>query len=210
MGAQRIRRPATFADRDAIVRYISGASAALGGIDVLVNNGSAFASKDDEEGWAGAMSVDMMATVRASHAAIPFLEHGTGPCIINISSVGSLRCGAARPPYAAMKAAVNHYTASLAAILAPKRIRVNAIAPGSIEFPGGRMGTRAAQQLAAIPRDTREHPFRPHGRARRDRRRGAFPRLTLRTLDHGSDPRRGWRREPSRALTGPRTVLNSP
>jgi 3-oxoacyl-[acyl-carrier protein] reductase len=37
-----------------------------------------------------------------------------------------------------MKAAVNHYTASLARILAPKRIRVNAIAPGSIEFPGGR------------------------------------------------------------------------
>ena len=83
------------------------------------------------------MSVDMMATVRTGHTAIPFLEHGTGPCIINISSVASLRCGAARPPYAAMKGAVNHYTTSLAAILAPKRIRVNAIAPGSIEFSGG-------------------------------------------------------------------------
>jgi 3-oxoacyl-[acyl-carrier protein] reductase len=126
------------ADRDAIFRYVGDAAAALGGIDVLVNNASAFGIKDDEESWAGGMSVDMMATVRAGHAAIPFLEHGTGPCIINISSVGSLRCGAARPPYAAMKAAVNHYTASLAAILAPRRIRVNAIAPGSVEFPGGR------------------------------------------------------------------------
>jgi 3-oxoacyl-[acyl-carrier protein] reductase len=126
------------ADRDAILRYVGEAAAALGGIDVLVNNASAFGIKDDEESWAGGMSVDMMTTVRAGHAAIPFLEHGTGPCIINISSVGSLRCGAARPPYAAMKAAVNHYTASLAAILAPKRIRVNAIAPGSTEFPGGR------------------------------------------------------------------------
>jgi 3-oxoacyl-[acyl-carrier protein] reductase len=126
------------ADRDRIVRYTREAAAALGGIDVLVNNASAFGIKDDEEGWSGAMSVDMMATVRAGHAAIPFLEHGTGPCIINISSVGSLRCGAVSPPYAAMKAAVNHYTASLTAILAPKGIRVNAIAPGSIEFPGGR------------------------------------------------------------------------
>jgi 3-oxoacyl-[acyl-carrier protein] reductase len=82
------------------------------------------------------MSVDMMATVRAGHAAIPFLELGPAPA----SSTSSLaaRCAAARPPYAAMKAAVNHYTASLARILAPKRIRVNAIAPGSIEFPGGR------------------------------------------------------------------------
>jgi 3-oxoacyl-[acyl-carrier protein] reductase len=126
------------ADAPAIFRYVGDAAAALGGIDVLVNNASAFGIKDDEESWAGGMSVDMMATVRAGHAAIPFLERGTGPCIINISSVGSLRCGAARPPYAAMKAAVNHYTASLAAILAPKRIRVNAIAPGSVEFPGGR------------------------------------------------------------------------
>jgi len=126
------------ADRDAIFRYIGEAAEALGGIDVLVNNASAFGIKDDEESWAGGMSVYMMATVRAGHAAIPFLEHGTGSCIIDISSGGSLRCGAARPPYAAMKAAVNHYTASLARILAPKRIRVNAIAPGSIEFPGGR------------------------------------------------------------------------
>jgi 3-oxoacyl-[acyl-carrier protein] reductase len=126
------------ADRDAVLRYVGEAAAALGGIDVLVNNASAFGIRDDEEGWAGAMSVDMMATVRASHAAVPFLECGTGSSIVNISSVSSLRCSAPRPPYGAMKAAVNHYTVSLAAVLAPKRIRVNAIAPGSIEFPGGR------------------------------------------------------------------------
>ena len=53
------------ADRDAIVRYISAAAAALGGIDVLVNNASAFGIRDNEEGWAGAVSVDMMASVRA-------------------------------------------------------------------------------------------------------------------------------------------------
>jgi 3-oxoacyl-[acyl-carrier protein] reductase len=40
-------------------------------------------------------------------------------------------------PYAAVKAAVINYTMSQALMLAPKRIRVNAIAPGSIEFPGG-------------------------------------------------------------------------
>jgi 3-oxoacyl-[acyl-carrier protein] reductase len=126
------------AEREAILRYVAEAAAALGGIDVLVNNASAFGGRDDEEGWAASMAIDMMATVRASHAATPHLERGTGPCIINISSVASLRCGAPRPPYAAMKAAVNHYTLSLARLLAPKGIRVNAIAPGSIEFPGGR------------------------------------------------------------------------
>jgi 3-oxoacyl-[acyl-carrier protein] reductase len=40
-------------------------------------------------------------------------------------------------PYAAVKAAVINYTMSQALVLAAKRIRVNAIAPGSIEFPGG-------------------------------------------------------------------------
>ncbi len=130
--------PCDLADREAILRYVGEAAAALGGIDVLVNNASAFGGRDDEEGWAGSMAVDVMATVRASHAATPYLEHGTGPSIINISSVASLRCGAPRPPYAAMKAAVNSYTVSLARLLAPKGIRVNAIAPGSIEFPGGR------------------------------------------------------------------------
>jgi 3-oxoacyl-[acyl-carrier protein] reductase len=39
------------ATRDAILRYIREAAAALGGIDVLVNNASAFGIKDDEEGW---------------------------------------------------------------------------------------------------------------------------------------------------------------
>lgn len=126
------------ADRAAILGYVDAAAGALGGIDVPVNNASAFGGRDDEEGWAGSMAVDMMATVRASQAAAPHLEAGTQPCIINISSVAALRCGAPRPPYAAMKAAVNHYTVSLARLLAPKGIRVNAIAPGSVEFPGGR------------------------------------------------------------------------
>ena len=40
-------------------------------------------------------------------------------------------------PYGAAKAAVIHYTTSQAAMLAPRGIRVNAVAPGSIEFPGG-------------------------------------------------------------------------
>ncbi|MDO9713693.1 SDR family NAD(P)-dependent oxidoreductase [Paracraurococcus lichenis] len=126
------------ADRDAIFHYVEEAASALGGIDVLVNNASAFGAKDDEEGWAGGVSVDLMATVRAGHAARAFLERGDHPCIINISSVASLRCGAPRPAYAAMKAAVNNYTVSLAGVLAPRGIRVNAIAPGSVEFPGGR------------------------------------------------------------------------
>ena len=57
--------------------------------------------------------------------------------ILNISSISGYQASTRSAPYAAVKAAVINYTMSQALILAPKKIRVNAIAPGSIEFPGG-------------------------------------------------------------------------
>ena len=62
------------ADGAASKSYIASAGKALGGIDVLVNNASGFGMTDDEAGWAAGINVDMMATVRASHAALPLLE----------------------------------------------------------------------------------------------------------------------------------------
>lgn len=125
------------ADGGQIARTISAAATALGGVDFLVNNASGFGHKDDEAGWAAGFNVDILATVRASHAAIPHIEAAGGGVIINISSIAGLRAGVRGPAYAAVKAAINNYTLSQALTLAPKKIRVNAIAPGSIEFPGG-------------------------------------------------------------------------
>jgi 3-oxoacyl-[acyl-carrier protein] reductase len=78
-----------------------------------------------------------MATVRATHAALPHMERAGGGAILNISSISGYGANPRSPAYGAAKAAVISYTASQALLLAPKRIRVNAIAPGSIEFPGG-------------------------------------------------------------------------
>ena len=55
-------------------RYVAAAADSLGGIDILVNNASGFGTTDDEAGWARSLDIDVMATVRASHAAIPFIE----------------------------------------------------------------------------------------------------------------------------------------
>jgi 3-oxoacyl-[acyl-carrier protein] reductase len=120
----------------AIKAYIADAAAALGGIDVLVNNASAFGSSDDEAGWMASMAVDMMAVVHATQAALPFLKESKGS-VINTSSISALRAAARQPPYGAIKAAVIHYTNTQAAMYARDGIRVNGIAPGSIEFPGG-------------------------------------------------------------------------
>ncbi|MEZ5855100.1 MAG: SDR family NAD(P)-dependent oxidoreductase [Hyphomicrobiaceae bacterium] len=130
---------------EAVKAYVKGAGDALGGIDVLVNNASGFGHRDDEDGWAAGLNIDLMATVRASHAAIPFMDKAGGGSIVNISSISGFKASVRSAPYAAVKAAVNNYTASQALTLAPKRIRVNAIAPGSIEFPGGVWDQRKTQ-----------------------------------------------------------------
>lgn len=122
-------------DGAAVARYVGEAAQALGGIDVLVNNASGFGRTDDEEGWAASISVDLLATVRASRAALPLLQRGSS--IIHISSISGLTPSVRTPPYGAVKAALIQYTTTQAAALASKGIRVNCIAPGSIEFPGG-------------------------------------------------------------------------
>ena len=152
------------ADGDAIRRYIADAARALGGIDILVNNASGFGTKDDEEGWAASMAVDMMAIVRATQAALPFLKESKG-CVVNTSSISALRTSARTAPYGAIKAAVIQYTSTQAAMYARDGIRVNGVAPGSIEFPGGSWEKRKSDNpnlynaiLRSIPFGRLGHP----------------------------------------------------
>lgn len=151
-------------DGEAIKAYIAEAASALGGIDILVNNASAFGSTDDENGWMSSMAVDMMAIVRATQAALPALREAKG-CVINTSSISALRSAARQPPYGAIKAAAIHYTTSQAAMYARDGIRVNCVAPGSIEFPGGVWDRRKTEApklynavLGSIPFGRLGHP----------------------------------------------------
>ncbi|HEX3952569.1 MAG TPA: SDR family oxidoreductase [Stellaceae bacterium] len=124
-------------DAASIAGYIEAAAGALGGIDILVNNASGFGTSHDEAGWARSIEVDLLGTVRGIWAAVPYLEKSGDSSIINISSISGLRASVRTAPYGAVKAALIEYTLSEAAALAGKGIRVNCIAPGSVEFPGG-------------------------------------------------------------------------
>lgn len=121
---------------DAVRGYVRAAVDALGGCDLLVNNASAFGSSDDNKGWTDNLAVDMLAIVHATQEALPALKKSQGS-VVNISSISALHPAARQPPYGAIKAAVIHYTITQAAMYAKDRVRVNCIAPGSIEFPGG-------------------------------------------------------------------------
>jgi hypothetical protein len=95
-GVQHVQ-PADLADAAQIDAWVAAGAAALGGIDVLVNNASGFGMGDTEEGWKRGLDVDVMATVRASHAALPHLRAARG-CIVNTTSIsGSGRRCARRP-----------------------------------------------------------------------------------------------------------------
>jgi 3-oxoacyl-[acyl-carrier protein] reductase len=151
-------------DGAAIRRYIPDAAKALGGIDILVNNASGFGNSDDEEGWAVSVAVDMMAIVHATQAALPFLKEAKGN-VVNTSSISAMRPSSRQPPYGAIKAAVIHYTMTQAAMYAKDGIRVNGVAPGSIEFPGGVWDRRKSDNpnlynaiLRSIPFGRLGHP----------------------------------------------------
>ncbi len=152
------------ADGAAIAGYIGEAARALGGIDILVNNASGFGATDDEAGWAASVAVDVMAVVRASQAALQFLEEADGGTIVNISSISAYRPSVRGAPYGAVKAAVIQYTTSQAAVLAGKNIRVNCVAPGSIEFPGGTWEKRRTENPALYNRILGSIPFGRLGR----------------------------------------------
>ena len=147
------------ADAADVKRYVDAAGDALGGIDVLVNNASGFGMGDDEAGWAAGLAVDVMAMVRASHAALPLLLKNAGASIIHIASISAMRPSTRSAAYAAVKAAMVSYTGSQAAMFARQGLRVNCIAPGSIEFPGGVWDQRKRADDGLYARTLKSIPF---------------------------------------------------
>jgi 3-oxoacyl-[acyl-carrier protein] reductase len=123
-------------DGAAVTAWVEQAAADLGGVDILVNNASGFGRTDDEAGWATSIAVDLMASVRASQAAMPFLLKQGGN-IIHIASISGLKASVRTPPYGAVKAAIMEYAQTQALTHAAHKVRVNCIAPGSIFFEGG-------------------------------------------------------------------------
>src|SRR5690348_5139193 len=77
-GHQAHAAPVDLSDSASIGAYATQAATALGGIDILVNNASAFGSADNEQTWVDSLAVDMLAIVHATQAALPFLKQSKG------------------------------------------------------------------------------------------------------------------------------------
>lgn len=116
-------------------RGIAEASAALGGLDVLVNNvgvarHARFEDVPDHE-WDAYWQLNVMSYVRAIRAALPHLRDGGA--IVNVSSTAAKRPSTGMPHYSVTKAAVLSLSRLVADLYAKDGIRCNAVTPGPTE-----------------------------------------------------------------------------
>jgi 3-oxoacyl-[acyl-carrier protein] reductase len=130
-------------DGPALRAWVETMAEVLGGLDIVVSNVSAMGGLKGEEGWRRYFETDVLSTVRAVEAAMPFLEKSGAGAIVQIASIAAIEVGHDIFPdgflqaYGAMKAALTNYMAELSRTLGPKGIRANTVTPGPIYFPGG-------------------------------------------------------------------------
>ena len=123
-------------------RLIAQTVETFGGLDILINNlgGSAPANKPfletEPKDWRAVVGLNLYPAVEGSRLAVPHFRKRGGGCIVIISSIYGRESGG-YTGYNAVKSALNSLSKSLSRELAPDNVRVNAVAPGSILFPGG-------------------------------------------------------------------------
>jgi len=117
---------------------ISRAVEEFGRIDVVVNNAAYQMTHDSleeipDEEWDHTLATNLSAMFHLCKAALPHM--GPGSSIIGSSSVNSDSPNPTLAPYAATKAAIANFSASLAQLLGERGIRVNSVAPGPVWTP---------------------------------------------------------------------------
>jgi len=145
LGASVAAAAADVTDTPALHRAVDEIAAALGGLDYLVANaggtvggGNLTNSRDGE--FVATLALNAGHAAELIRAGLPRLRAAGGGAVVIISSITGLR-PAPRTAYAAAKAAEIQLAATAAAELASAGIRVNAVSPGSIMFPGGSWDT---------------------------------------------------------------------
>jgi len=138
-GGNAIAVKANVAKKAEIAHLFAETKKAFGRLDILVNNAGIYEFKPieeiTEEHFHKQFDLNVLGTLLATQEAAKHFD-ATGGSVINLSSVVSTLGIPGASVYSATKAAINVITISLAKELGPKKIRVNAIAPGMVETEG--------------------------------------------------------------------------
>ena len=127
---------ANLTDPNAADRLVKDAEAAMGRVDILVNNAritrDGLALRMDDEAWLAVIEVNLTAAFRLTRAALRGMVRRRHGRVIGITSVVAVTGNAGQANYAAAKAAMIGMSKSIAAEIAGRGITVNCIAPGAI------------------------------------------------------------------------------
>ncbi len=160
---------ADLADPEAVRRAVDQAAAALGGLDVLVNNAGIYLKRQMaqvsyqqwQEAWRDIIGVNLTGAANVTWCAVQhMIAGGRGGRIVNVSSRGAFRGEPRHPAYGASKAGLNAFGQSLARDLAPYGIAVAGVAPGYVE-------TDMAAGILAGPEGDELRAQSPFGRVAR-------------------------------------------
>lgn len=134
---------------------VAEAKKQFGGVDILVNNAGGnrrkpFMETTDQD-WSDLYQLNVVSGVRLAREAVPVMRARGGGSIVFITSLfGREAGGKDLSLYNATKSAAMSAAKVMALELAPEKIRVNSVAPGSIRYPGGSWDKRAIADPKAI------------------------------------------------------------
>jgi len=138
--AQRLPIRAIRADLatvDGPARLVREAVEALGGLDILVNNVGATRPRTDgflavtDEDWTATLTINFLATVRTTRAALPHLLDRRGS-VVTVASVNATLPDPLVIDYSAAKAALLNFSKSLSKEVGPRGVRLNTVSPGPV------------------------------------------------------------------------------
>jgi 3-oxoacyl-[acyl-carrier protein] reductase len=137
-------------DRDSCATLVESAVSEFGSLDILVNNAGitrdGLLVRMSDEDWDAVITTNLTGAFTMTRAAAKIMMKARSGSIINISSVVGLVGNAGQANYASAKAGLIGLTKSVARELAPRSVRVNAVAPGFIE----------TDMTASLPEPVRE------------------------------------------------------
>jgi len=144
-------------DLDAYVDWLKSAADRIGGCDIFIHTASSSGAGATGD-WEASFRLDILGAVKACETLEPLLEASGQGSVVMMSSTAAVETFIRPQAFNAMKAAMITYASQLSQAWGPKKIRVNTVSPGPVEFPGGnwdkiKAGMRGFydSQVAAIP-----------------------------------------------------------